>query len=123
MVISQKFLKKLVWIESLQYLASEIPLGNLSNFELSDSILERDNNANCRHGAFQNQTVVFQAHSNLDSTASIPFIVRDCCKYIQEHIETEGIFRLSGSKAKIDAAIQKWNLGFRVDMGIYDILS
>lgn len=118
MVISQKFLKKLVWIESLRRLASEIPLGNLSNFELSDSILERDNFINRSHREGEYQNIVFEFPTS-DDSRSIPSIVRDCCKYIQDHVETEGIFRLSGSKAKIDAAIVKCNLGIRVDMGRY----
>ncbi len=47
----------------------------------------------------------------------IPRIVRDCCKHIQDNgLSVEGLFRLSGSKAKIDATIRRFDMGSIVEL-------
>lgn len=107
MIVSQKFLKKLVWVESLETLSNHIPLRYL---DIPDQMfVDEAQRGVSIHG------LEFKMREQL---TCIPVLVRDCCKFIQdEGVSVEGIFRISGSKLTIDLAIRKWNLGVGIDVG------
>ncbi|KAJ3369790.1 hypothetical protein HDU91_006846 [Kappamyces sp. JEL0680] len=109
MIISPKFAKKIRWINSLEALAQELSLPAL---QIPDEI-------HSYNDTLRVPSPKLEFGRSLDDRQDrgIPVVVRDCCKYIQDYgLETEGVFRLSGSKLRIDHAIRKWDLGCAVDL-------
>lgn len=47
---------------------------------------------------------------------AVPLAVNTCCSFIDEDLQQEGLFRISGSKSRMDAAIRKFDLGCLPDL-------
>jgi hypothetical protein len=45
---------------------------------------------------------------------NLPILVTECTEYISTHLDTEGLFRIPGSKLKIDQALYKASLGCKI---------
>jgi Rho GTPase-activating protein 1 len=104
--ISPKFSRKLKWCPTLLSLRNYIPLQDL---DILDVVHDYDISV-CE------KVPSTEFGVPLSSMPTISKVVTTCCSFIERYTEQEGLFRISGSKSRIDIAIRKFNLGCQPDL-------
>eukprot|EP01126_Amoeba_proteus_P066921 TRINITY_DN9772_c0_g1_i2.p1 TRINITY_DN9772_c0_g1~~TRINITY_DN9772_c0_g1_i2.p1 ORF type:complete len:568 (-),score=123.45 TRINITY_DN9772_c0_g1_i2:74-1555(-) len=126
--ISQKFWKKLVYVEKISHMYKFI---GPEQFRLPEDILphklfQHVSISNCGRLILENQmfgvalevVMTYPMNMNLD----VPVIFSDAIQCISNHGgQVQGIFRLSGSRMRVNEMIELYNQGQRVDLEKEDL--
>ncbi|ORX94581.1 RhoGAP-domain-containing protein [Basidiobolus meristosporus CBS 931.73] len=128
-VISPKFAKKVVYVETLSKLASYVPIKQMQipeavyeyNFKFESQIIIP---SSYDKGPYTPQAfgVSLETLMGPDAELGIPQFFSECVEFVRANgIEVEGIFRRSPSSTSLKEAKEIYNRGNRLDLNEYGI--